>query len=237
MVIFTNFPVHERLKYLQVSVNPIVMTVRVDLCQRILPNLRRTRRPLTSFLQNSSSSSSPIFNKMLTTTYFFALLVAAFAGLQNVAAVPAAESAKVYPEVVPGPGLPSLEELGLTSEQLYTTTPTINGRELFPRYTSVCETYTTADVDDTIACFNYLQAIGSNNCGVSGDNVQFCYSGNAQITGSNISGTGSASSACSDVAFAVQWVFTYCNQDGNVGGSCAAYGNGNLIVGVENLDY
>lgn len=34
------------------------------------------------------------------------------------AAAPAAESK--YPEVIPGPGLPSLESLGLTSEQLYT---------------------------------------------------------------------------------------------------------------------
>ena len=63
------------------------------------------------------------------------------------------------------------------------------------RYNSVCETYTTANVDDTIACFNYLVSIGNNACGLSGDNIQFCHAGSAQITGSNVSGTGSASSA------------------------------------------
>lgn len=40
-----------------------------------------------------------------------------------------------------------------------------------------------------------------------------------------------------DVALAVQWIFTYCNVNGNVGGSCAANGNGNLIVGVENINW
>lgn len=39
----------------------------------------------------------------------------------HVTAVPAKEA--TYPEVIPGPGMPSLEELGLTSEQLYTMTP------------------------------------------------------------------------------------------------------------------
>lgn len=41
-----------------------------------------------------------------------------FALFSLAAAAPAAESK--YPEVIPGPGLPSLESLGLTSEQLYT---------------------------------------------------------------------------------------------------------------------
>lgn len=63
------------------------------------------------------------------------------------------------------------------------------------RYNSVCQTYTTGAVDNVIACYNYLVSIGNNACGLSGDNVQFCSSGNAQITGSNVSGTGSASSS------------------------------------------
>lgn len=31
-----------------------------------------------------------------------------------------------FPEVIPGPGLPSLAELGLTSKDLYTMTPAIS---------------------------------------------------------------------------------------------------------------
>jgi hypothetical protein len=40
-----------------------------------------------------------------------------------------------------------------------------------------------------------------------------------------------------DVSLAVQWVFTNCNNGGQVGGSCAANGNGFLVVGVENIDW
>lgn len=66
--------------------------------------------------------------------------------------------------------------------------------ERSPEYNSVCETYTTAGVDNVIACFNYLQAIGGNACGVGSDSSQFCYAGDAEITGTNVSGTSSASS-------------------------------------------
>ncbi|KAI0059299.1 hypothetical protein BV25DRAFT_1137433 [Artomyces pyxidatus] len=140
----------------------------------------------------------------------------------------------VHPTVVPGPGLPTLAELGITSEELYARPPSLQARAAL--YDPVCETYTTADVDNVIACFNYLESIGGNACTVDGDNVQFCYSGDAQVTGSNISGTGSASSLC-DVALGLQWIFTYCNQGGQVGGSQAANGNGYLIVGVENINW
>lgn len=41
--------------------------------------------------------------------------------VQLLAAVPVVLAGAVeYPEVIPGPGLPSLESLGLTSEQLWT---------------------------------------------------------------------------------------------------------------------
>lgn len=154
--------------------------------------------------------------EMFASPSLVALALAAFAAV-NTVAIPAAEPRKEYPEVVPGPGLPTLAELGLTSEELYTMAPKLGkctptpffiahreltvhaeGRSTLEArsalYNNVCQTYTTANVDNVIACFNYLQSIGGNACTVNGDNVQFCYSGNAQVTGSNISGTGSASS-------------------------------------------
>ncbi|KAJ3968311.1 hypothetical protein EV361DRAFT_785511, partial [Lentinula raphanica] len=138
-------------------------------------------------------------------------------------------------ELIPGPGLPTLAELNLTSEALYTMTPKLRAyNSLLYLFTNECFTYTTANVNDVIACFNYLENIGGNSCAVNGDNSQFCYAGTAQISGSNVSGTSSAASLCSDVALAVQWIFTNCNVGGQVGGAAAAYGNGNLIVGVEN---
>jgi hypothetical protein len=47
---------------------------------------------------------------------FFISSILGLASLQGVMAAPAPE---VYPEVIPGDGLPSLAELGLTSAQLY----------------------------------------------------------------------------------------------------------------------
>ena len=42
------------------------------------------------------------------------------ASLQTISALPTTQNAvQSYPEVIPGPGLPSLESLNLTSAQLY----------------------------------------------------------------------------------------------------------------------
>jgi hypothetical protein len=51
----------------------------------------------------------------------FKYLATALAALALVGAMPTEEDC---PEVVPGPGLPSLESLGLTSADLYKTVPT-----------------------------------------------------------------------------------------------------------------
>ncbi|KAF9223912.1 hypothetical protein BS17DRAFT_767105 [Gyrodon lividus] len=173
-----------------------------------------------------------MFNK---STSFAALLCALTSA---VSAVPA--TTPDYPEVIPGPGLPSLVSLGLTSADLHAMGPPPSltertaGAELDPelkkRYTNICQTYSMGGVDNVIACFNYLNSIGNNACGVNGENVVFCTAGDAGVGGSNISGGPSASSACRDVATGVQWVFTYCNVGGEVGGSAAAYGNGDLIL-------
>ena len=48
-----------------------------------------------------------------------ALLVLSSASYARAAAVSAPVVEKIYPEVVPGPGLPSLASIGLTSAQLY----------------------------------------------------------------------------------------------------------------------
>lgn len=57
---------------------------------------------------------------MFSTSSLVTLALVGIAATNSVAAVPTAEPVKVYPEVIPGPGLPTLAELGLTSEQLYT---------------------------------------------------------------------------------------------------------------------
>ena len=48
-----------------------------------------------------------------------ALLLYISAPSTNAAAIPVPAAEKVSPEVIPGPGLPSLASLGLTSAELY----------------------------------------------------------------------------------------------------------------------
>ena len=55
---------------------------------------------------------------MAPTTLMSAFLLLKLFSLGAASAIPTAE--KVYPEVIPAPGLPTLAELGLTSAQLYT---------------------------------------------------------------------------------------------------------------------
>ncbi|CCM03423.1 uncharacterized protein FIBRA_05554 [Fibroporia radiculosa] len=144
-------------------------------------------------------------------------------------------------EVIPGPSFPSLESLGLTSEELFAKGPppalTSRITELQKRYDPVCQGYSTGSVDNVIACFNYLEALGTTACTVNGDDVIMCTAGDAEVGGSNISGDSSVSSYCSDAALGVQWVFTNCNYEGQVGGSQAANGNGNLIMSVDNVNF
>ncbi|MCJ1482551.1 hypothetical protein MMC06_002717 [Schaereria dolodes] len=153
----------------------------------------------------------------------------------HAAAVPASAIHKVYPEVRPGPGLPSLASIGLTSAELYEMTPNLSGKpekrdKLFDPYCGGGND-ATANVNDVIACFNYLQSIGGISCGIAGDGNQhhMCEAGTAIIAGVSVFGT-FTETACMNVALGVQWVFTYCNTDGQVEGDAAAYGDGNMAV-------
>ncbi|KAF8866368.1 hypothetical protein BDZ45DRAFT_735649 [Acephala macrosclerotiorum] len=56
---------------------------------------------------------------MLATTISRSILVAAIIRFKAATALPTVDAEKIYPEVIPGPGLPSLAELNLTSAQLY----------------------------------------------------------------------------------------------------------------------
>lgn len=52
--------------------------------------------------------------------------VSVLAILKGVVSLPATEIRTIYPTVIPGPGLPSLESLNLTSEDLYTMPPKVS---------------------------------------------------------------------------------------------------------------
>ncbi|OAQ64491.1 hypothetical protein VFPPC_05757 [Pochonia chlamydosporia 170] len=154
----------------------------------------------------------------------------------------AAGAAIAQPEVVPGPGLPSLEQLGLTSAELYSLgKPNITavlGNEFSANFDPRCGPAEAAyvNVNDIIACFHYLDRLGHQDC-VAPPNlgiVRFCTAGNGVVSGQALDSRGS-SSWCSDVAKASLYTIDHCTRpDQSVAGFQAANGNGNLIVGSTN---
>ncbi|KAJ7923651.1 hypothetical protein B0H13DRAFT_1979748 [Mycena leptocephala] len=136
--------------------------------------------------------------------------------------------------VVPGPGLPSLESLGLTSADLYKTVPTTAERSIEARFPLMCGQVPPAcKVADAVACYNFLKALGTKACTVTGDNTAFCHAGGCNWVGSSLSGTGSDSSFCRDVAAGGKKVIDSCQGNGFVDGSNAAGGNGFLAVTIS----
>jgi len=59
-----------------------------------------------------------IINTMVALANFLFILLLAYISFNPTAAHPT--SGKLYPEVIPGPGLPTLAELGFTTADLYT---------------------------------------------------------------------------------------------------------------------
>ncbi|KAM3483479.1 hypothetical protein MY8738_003164 [Beauveria namnaoensis] len=152
--------------------------------------------------------------------------------LQTLPLVPAVLAGTVqYPEVVPGPGLPSLESLGLTSEDLYKMEPAspdteVNARaSLAPMFNPACATDSRAytAVNNLNACERYLARIGLQDCTVPSNfkTVRYCFSGDADVNGVSITGRSLTST----------WRGT------TAAGSEAAFGNGDIIVTGVNRNF
>ncbi|KAF2132495.1 hypothetical protein P153DRAFT_308806 [Dothidotthia symphoricarpi CBS 119687] len=171
---------------------------------------------------------------------FTSAFIVALASLQTATAGPI-EAREEYPEVVPGPGLPSLESLGLTTAQLYEMpVPEKSALPSKVRRAGTCgpgSAYT--NVNGIIACYNYLNGLGTANCAVPGKGVtnHMCSSGDAVITGQSLAG-GGTSSYCRDVAAAVLWTINSCTRsDQTCAGAQFAGGNGDLSVGAYSAGY
>lgn len=63
----------------------------------------------------------------MTPTQYLSAIVLALVSVTT--AIPV--TGTTYPEVIPGPGFPSLASLGITSEQLYTTPLSSEGNIIF----------------------------------------------------------------------------------------------------------
>ncbi|KAK0611740.1 hypothetical protein B0T14DRAFT_530968 [Immersiella caudata] len=161
--------------------------------------------------------------------------------------------------VIPGPGLPSLESLGITSDDLYDetwlaqNTPSLLNTSLGDSSSTPgpnrlhrrvsCLPRMNVDKANARACLAYLTRAGNTNgCGtrVPGTptacppaaNGALCSAGCAQITGCAYR-TIEAVSACSDVAYGGHVIMRECSREGDFtsGGHDVAWGNGNFIVG------
>jgi hypothetical protein len=111
-------------------------------------------------------------------------------------------TALAYREVIPGPGLPSLAELGLTSEMLYTIKPNLSNKELSANLKRQVDTVrclpmlsARTDAADITACYNYLNNLGQTPCVASDTEVAviMCEAGSGEILGQSFNGVISGS--------------------------------------------
>lgn len=159
--------------------------------------------------------------------------------------------------IEPGPGLPSLESLGITPAELYAMTMEYSAELLasskpVARFVDRCTTPSShphsqlAGWHNAVACGQYLDNLGTTPCVTSGGQggVVMCkadgYPGevSATVRGYSIGDPSiPRQSYCRDVASAVFWVVNHCpyhcydNKCG-IGGEAAAYGNGDLTAGI-----
>ncbi|OBT39416.1 hypothetical protein VE00_10190 [Pseudogymnoascus sp. WSF 3629] len=161
-----------------------------------------------------------------------------FVALASIIAVASA----YYPEFTPGKGLPSLEELGMTSEQLFTTPPpTLAPRDDEYTQHTRCRSPTegseyVADVDHVIACYNYLVPLGDYTY----RERELCRIGTAKVTGLSrnrhiwIWGVPFVFTTVNwDAALGLQWIFTNCNEGGKVLGYKEVGGGEYLVAATR----
>ncbi|KAJ6255955.1 hypothetical protein Dda_9246 [Drechslerella dactyloides] len=136
--------------------------------------------------------------------------------------------------VIPGPGLPSIAELGLTNEDLSKPVPELehlmareseNPNTLFKRYDPQCWGGPGCSRQEAEGCYNYLVKLGNTACKSHGV-IEMCRAGKCSWQGRTLIGR-EVSSPCMDAANGGIWVLHNCR---NIRGSNAAWGNGAFAV-------
>ncbi|KAF3490709.1 uncharacterized protein GIQ15_00226 [Arthroderma uncinatum] len=166
------------------------------------------------------------------------LVLSAAAFLANAATIPSTEERAVR-KVIPGPGMPSLESLGVTSEELYQQT---TSTEAFKAMASLatqgqpsCLLGRYCTYEDALACHHYLARLGTQNCTVGRTIVIMVTAGNCRFEAVNIGGNPSTTSHCVDVAIGTSWMFAHCRVENSINGANAANGNGDLFVVINHI--
>ncbi|EAU89018.1 hypothetical protein CC1G_09987 [Coprinopsis cinerea okayama7 len=151
-------------------------------------------------------------------------------------------------EIVPGPSLPSLASLNLTSRDLV-----VRALERLERFklelaeedhnsNELLESRSRSKSLTKRFCYEYLHAIGSTTCAVPAWGSRFCHtvSGSGDVAWSgSVNGVSYTQSSCADVANGGVWVLHNCRDYIFVGwyfqmeGTNAAWGKENLIVSIH----
>lgn len=111
----------------------------------------------------------------------------------------------------------------------------LSGKRASAATIPTCEDNYTLPRAGAQVCLNYLAALGSKSCVVSGTFVQqMCTDNGASIMGANIKNLASVASSCSDVAIAAQWIYDNCGLDATDmnAGAHFAHGNGDLLISI-----
>jgi hypothetical protein len=133
-----------------------------------------------SYHLHTSPIHQPPTPKMPRSLSLSTLLLVALAFASNVAAVPTAET---YPEVIPGPGIPSLASLGLTSADLYKMDHRSLNLGIRQDPFVNCDGQ-KCQATDSAACVNYLASLGNQLCNGTFDSeheLVLCTSGSARL--------------------------------------------------------
>ncbi|KAF2401665.1 hypothetical protein EJ06DRAFT_555331 [Trichodelitschia bisporula] len=144
--------------------------------------------------------------------------------------------------VIPGPGMPSLASLGVTSEQLFSADFTdphaTSPSSVLHKRQSYCSLTYPASRANAIACRNYLIQTGTFTCSSGPDFSVLCTAGDSEILGWNYYNlNGGVNTQCSDAAVAASWVIDNCSScpgdSCDVEGSHPATYNSNFVVYVD----
>ncbi len=160
-----------------------------------------------------------------------------------------------YMALSPGPGLPSLAELGLQPHELAlpsnsteaggvtaNATSSLKGRET--QFNPKCYHANTSTMGPAMMCQNYLNKIGTQTCEAD-RNSTWTYMCNATmgtahayVRAQPAPGFDTISSPCSDVARGMDWILELCatarcaGDTCVVGGTNSAWGNGDLVLEI-----
>ncbi|KAJ3474534.1 hypothetical protein NLG97_g9799 [Lecanicillium saksenae] len=112
-------------------------------------------------------------------------------------------------------------------------------KALEARWINGCGDDYFSNMGDAWACYNYLNGLGTTDCGVPEGQwvIQMCQIGNAHVYGQKAENR-HVSSYCRDVAIGLRWVLENCGHNGNqeVSGQAVAWGNGDLLVSITTRD-